>query len=141
LLKFGVIAVLLLGAFYLIAPLIGPSLFPNGFEREGTIVTEGCRTTIIHKKKPFDGNMYTCVYERKDSKNPDRITGKYCARVETESGACTLAEIYVVQSVETPAGRPEACRDPHERVGPSGVCFCEPGYHSDSTTLKWVRDQ
>jgi hypothetical protein len=45
-------------------------------EREGTVETAGCRTTITYKKRPlFDTHAYTCVYERKDSTNPDRITG------------------------------------------------------------------
>ena len=51
------IAVLLLGAFYLIAPLIGPTVFPNGFEREGTIVTEGCRTTRISTVGPTSSSI------------------------------------------------------------------------------------
>ena len=80
-------------------------IFPN--EREGTIETAGCRTTIINKKRPtLDYQPYTCIYERKDSKNPARITGKYCARVETESGVCTLAEIYSETPTESPTGRP-----------------------------------
>lgn len=33
---------------------------------------------------------------------------------------------------------PETCRDPHERLGSTGVCFCEPGYTSDPDTLKCV---
>ena len=112
-------------------------------EREGTVETGGCRTTIVHKKRPLlDSHIYTCVYERDDTKKPDRITGKYCVRVETENGICTLAEIYSApgSSVETPGAQPETCRDPHERLGPSGLCFCEPGYHSDPTTLKCSKD-
>jgi hypothetical protein len=97
-LKYWPLILILFGAVDLLRPLILPRLNPNAFEREGTVVTEGCRTTIILKKKPFDGNVYTCVYERNDSKIPDRITGKYCARVETESGICTLAEIYSAES-------------------------------------------
>lgn len=123
---------------------------PN--EREGTVETAGCRTTIIEKKRPIlDTRMYTCVYERKNPKDPETITGRFCARVETESGICTLAEIYSVaapassvvptSSVETPTVRPETCHDPHERLGTSGLCFCEPGYHSDPTTLKCITDQ
>jgi hypothetical protein len=38
--------------------------------------------------------------------------------------------------VEGPAGRPETCRDPHERLGSMGVCVCDPGYERDVTTLK-----
>ena len=34
---------------------------------------------------------------------------------------------------------PETCRDPHERLGSTGVCFCEPGYKRDATTLKCVQ--
>jgi len=84
-------------------------IFPS--EREGTIETAGCRVTIIHKKRPIlDAHAHTCVYDRRDSKNPDRITARYCARVETESGICTLAEIYSDavpgSSIETPTGRP-----------------------------------
>ena len=112
-------------------------------EREGTVETTGCRTTITYKKRPlFDTHAYTCVYERKDSTNPDRITGKYCARVETESGICTLAEIYSVlgSSVETPKVRPETCRDPHEHLGSSGVCLCDTGYHNEPTSLTCIKD-
>jgi len=102
LLKYGGPIFLLYGAWYLMwylmRPIIYPRFFPNAFEREGTIVTDGCRTTITHDKKPFDGNVYTCVYERDDPKHPDRITAKYCARVETESGVCTLAEMYSAET-------------------------------------------
>lgn len=35
---------------------------------------------------------------------------------------------------------PETCRDPHERLGSAGVCFCEPGYKRDATTLKCTFD-
>lgn len=35
---------------------------------------------------------------------------------------------------------PETCRDPHERLGSAGVCFCEPGYTRDPTTLKCIFD-
>jgi hypothetical protein len=37
------------------------------------------------------------------------------------------------------ASAPENCRDPHERVGTSGVCFCEEPYHTDPTTFKCVK--
>ena len=38
------------------------------------------------------------------------------------------------------AGRivPQTCTDPHERVGQTGVCWCEPGYTRDPTSLKCV---
>ena len=36
--------------------------------------------------------------------------------------------------------RSETCKDPHQRVGLSGDCFCESGYHTDPTTFKCIRD-
>ena len=36
----------------------------------------------------------------------------------------------------TAQSRPETCRDPHERLGSSGICFCVDGYKQDITTLE-----
>jgi hypothetical protein len=36
------------------------------------------------------------------------------------------------------SSRPENCRDPHEHLGASGVCFCNDGYTRDATTLACV---
>ena len=33
----------------------------------------------------------------------------------------------------------ETCHDPHERLGSTGVCWCEPGYRRDPTTLTCVK--
>jgi hypothetical protein len=33
----------------------------------------------------------------------------------------------------------ETCNDPHERLGLTGVCWCESGYTRDSTSLKCVK--
>ncbi len=50
----------------------------------------------------------------------------------------TGRECWIASEAVTPR-TPETCRDPHERLGPSGACFCEPPYHTDPTTLKCVQ--
>jgi hypothetical protein len=37
-------------------------------------------------------------------------------------------------------GSVETCRDPHERPGASGLCWCETGYKRDVTTQKCVKE-
>jgi hypothetical protein len=47
-----------------------------------------------------------------------------------------------VSSAQPPVAQPpipETCRDPHESLGSTGVCFCEPGYTREPTTLKCVQ--
>lgn len=40
----------------------------------------------------------------------------------------------------TGSARVETCRDPHEHLGPSGVCWCDTGYRRDVTTLRCVKE-
>lgn len=50
----------------------------------------------------------------------------------------TGRECWIASEAVAPRA-PETCRDPHQRLGPSGDCFCEPPYHSDPTTFKCVQ--
>jgi hypothetical protein len=59
------------------------------------------------------------------------------AKPNTESGGGR--SLYGLPLNATP--HPETCRDPHEHLGSSGVCWCESGYTRDVTTLKCLKDQ
>jgi hypothetical protein len=36
--------------------------------------------------------------------------------------------------------KPETCRNPHETLGPSGVCWCDAGYRQDPANLRCVKE-